>query len=223
MRNTLTQTEENYLKAIYHLSENGVDTVSTTSLSESMATKPATVTDMVRKLSDKRLIHYERYKGVNITDAGKELALNIIRKHRLWEVFLVDKLQFNWDEVHEIAEQLEHVRSPLLVDKLDAYLGHPKVDPHGDPIPDKNGKFQAGPTLMLSEVEVNYTGIFVNVTDDSSALLQHLDKVGLQLGDKIQVIEKTEFDGSIKIRKEDGKEIFFSAHISSLLALRKIA
>lgn len=222
MKLELSLTEENYLKAIYHLSAGGVQEVSTTAISEAMDTKPATVSDMMRKLSNKKVIRYEKYKGANISEIGKSSALKIIRKHRLWEVFLVEKLHFKWDEVHEIAEQLEHVKSPVLVEKLDAYLGHPTVDPHGDPIPDSDGQFKVGPTLKLSDLDLEEVGVFVHVTDDNPTLLQHLDSVGLQLGDKIKAIEKISFDGSIKIVKDNQKEIFFSEQIASLLAVRKI-
>lgn len=218
----LSLTEENYLKAIYHLSDGGQLDVSTTALSEQMKTKPATVSDMIKKLASKKVINYEKYRGVNISEAGKTLALHVIRKHRLWEVFLVDKLDFNWDEVHEIAEQMEHIKSPLLVERLDAFLGHPSVDPHGDPIPDKHGNFKVGPTIKLSEMDLNEQGYFVHVIDDSPQLLQHLDKVGIQLGDKITVLDKVGFDGSIKIQTDLQKEIYFSEQIGSLLSVRKI-
>ena len=138
----LSYTEENYIKAIYHLADGGKKTVLTNEIAEVMKTKAASVTDMIKKLSQKNFISYEKYYGVKMTKHGKNEALTIIRKHRLWETFLVQKLQFNWDEVHEIAEQLEHIQSPLLIEKLDAFLNYPKADPHGEPIPDSNGKVQ---------------------------------------------------------------------------------
>ena len=137
----LTLSEENYLKAIYHLELNSVKEISTNAIAEKMETKASSVTDMIKKLSEKKLIIYKKYQGVKITDFGKKTAANIVRNHRLWEFFLVDKLNFSWDEVHEVAEQLEHIKSPKLIDELDAFLGFPKQDPHGDPIPDKNGKY----------------------------------------------------------------------------------
>ncbi|MEP2348492.1 MAG: metal-dependent transcriptional regulator, partial [Algoriphagus sp.] len=136
---TLTTAEENYLKAIYHLSDGGTKSVSTNDVAAEMKTKPASVSDMLRKLGDKEVIEYRKYYGVNITEDGKKRALQTIRKHRLWEVFLVDKLQFSWDEVHEVAEELEHIQSPLLIQRLDEFLNYPKFDPHGDPIPDEFG------------------------------------------------------------------------------------
>ena len=146
----LSFVEENYLKAIYRLSEDGAKAVLTNALADSMNTRAASVTDMVKRLSGKNLISYEKYYGVKITRQGKLAALMIVRKHRLWECFLVEKLQFSWDEIHEVAEQLEHIQSPLLIEKLDSFLGHPKVDPHGHPIPDKNGKLQELKCLSFS-------------------------------------------------------------------------
>ena len=141
----LSLTEENYLKAIYHLSKGGKIAVSTNALAETMNNKAASVTDMIKKLSTKEVIAYEKYKGVNVSKKGKLEALTVIRKHRLWETFLVDKLGFSWDEVHDVAEQLEHIKSPLLIEKLDAFLGYPSVDPHGHPIPDSKGKIKLQP------------------------------------------------------------------------------
>ena len=223
MEKELSYTEENYLKAIYHLSEGGIHEVSTNALSDEMQTKPATVSDMIRKLAKKKVISYEKYRGVNIAEPGKKLALHIIRKHRLWEVFLVEKLMFSWDEVHEIAEQLEHIKSPTLVERLDNFLGNPTVDPHGDPIPDKEGNFKAGPTIKLSELSLNDRGVFVTVSDDDPRLLQYLDKVSFSLGDKFTVIDKVEFDGSVKLRTNQNQEVFLSGQIAGLLSIRKIA
>lgn len=222
MPKDLSFTEENYLKTIYHLSDAGQLEVSTNALAEAMNTKPATASDMIKRLSRKNIISYEKYKGVNITDSGQGLALNIIRKHRLWEVFLVEKLNFNWDEVHEIAEQLEHIKSPLLVERLDNFLGNPTVDPHGDPIPDQNGVFKVGPTVTLSAMSVGESGAMVKVGNDDSRLLQHLDKLGIRLGSKIQILEKEEFDGSMKVSVENQESIFLSSQISEFLMIRKI-
>jgi DtxR family Mn-dependent transcriptional regulator len=217
---SLSLTEENYLKAIYHLSEGGEQEVSTNALSEQMDTKPATVSDMIRKLSKKNVIVYEKYKGVNISDIGKKLALHIIRKHRLWEVFLVQKLNFNWDEVHDIAEQLEHIVSPELVKRLDDYLGNPVIDPHGDPIPDSQGQFHVSPAILLADMPINSFGIFVAVSDNDPRLLQYLDKINLKLTEKITVIDKVSFDGSMKIHSKATGEVFISEQISQLLSVR---
>ena len=218
----LSFTEENYLKAIYHLSDGGKIEVSTNALSDEMQTKPATVSDMIRKLAKKKVISYEKYRGVNISEPGKKIALYIIRKHRLWEVFLVEKLSFSWDEVHEIAEQMEHIKSPTLVERLDDFLGNPTVDPHGDPIPDKEGNFMVGPTIKLSELSQEERGVFVSVSDDDPRLLQYLDKVAFQLGDKFTVTDKVDFDGSIKLVTDQSNEVFLSGHIAGLLSIRKI-
>lgn len=222
MKIDLTYTEENYLKAIYHIGENDSDDVSTNSLSESMNTKPATVSDMIKRLSKKKVVRYEKYKGVQLTDLGRQLALQIIRKHRLWEVFLVDKLRFNWDEVHDIAEQLEHIKSPLLVRRLDDFLGNPKIDPHGDPIPDEQGQFHIGPTLEMDKLEAGDQCVFVGVSDSDPRLLQYLDKIKIHLGLKFQILEKVEFDNSMEVCSDQHESIFLSQQVTSQLSVRKI-
>jgi DtxR family Mn-dependent transcriptional regulator len=218
----LTQTEENYLKAIYHLSSDKDLAVTTNCLADNMKTKPATVSDMVKRLSKKKVIKYEKYKGVNLTETGIREALKIVRKHRLWEVFLVDKLAFRWDEVHEIAEQLEHIHSSLLVKRLDGFLGNPTIDPHGDPIPDKNGNFKVGPTLLLSELSLGEKGAIIAVKNDDPRLLQHLDKLNIRLGLKVEILEQNEFDGSIQLKLDNRKIIFMSSQISTQLMISKI-
>lgn len=223
MKIGLSLTEENYLKAIYHIGEQENGEVSTNAIAESMNTKPATVSDMIKRLSRKKVISYEKYRGVSLTSRGNEIALQIIRKHRLWEVFLVEKLQFNWDEVHEIAEQLEHIKSPLLVERLDAFLEHPKVDPHGDPIPDKHGEFQVGPTILLSELEVGDEGVLVAVSDSDPRLLQYMDKIKLELGTKISVSDRIEFDGSLEIATNENLSLFLSETIAKQLTIRKLS
>lgn len=196
-------SEENYLKAIYHLSNHGKDSVNTNAISEEMKTTPASVSDMIRKLSKKKVVDYQKYKGVNISEKGKEVALKVIRKHRLWEVFLVEKLNFHWDEVHDIAEQLEHINSPLLISKLDEFLGFPKHDPHGDPIPDSEGNFSVLKKQSLSESTIGSQGMVIAVNDSSSAFLKYLDKVGISIGTELKIIDKNEFDGSLDIEIGD--------------------
>lgn len=210
----LSFAEENYLKAIYHLSEGGKYEVSTNAIAEVLKTKAASVSDMIRKLNDKGAIHYQKYQGVNISDDGKIAALQVIRKHRLWEVFLVEKLKFNWDEVHEIAEQLEHIKSPLLIKRLDEFLGFPKLDPHGDPIPDENGEFKEKPKVALSQTSINQSGIIVAVKDTSSLFLQYIDKLGAYLGAKVKVLDKVEFDGSMELLIDGKKNIFISREVA---------
>ncbi|MFC3881259.1 metal-dependent transcriptional regulator [Algoriphagus namhaensis] len=211
---TLTNSEENYLKAIYHLSDGGKKGVSTNDLASEMKTKPASVSDMLRKLGEKKVINYRKYYGLQITDEGKKYALQTIRKHRLWEVFLVDKLRFSWDEVHEVAEQLEHVRSPLLIQRLDEFLNFPKFDPHGDPIPDEFGDVKARPRIALSEMEIGQNGQIVAVKDSSAAFLRYLDKVGAYIGARIRLLDKVEFDGSVEIAVEQ-KKLFMSKDVAS--------
>lgn len=218
---TLTTAEENYLKAIYHLSEGGTKSVSTNDVAAEMKTKPASVSDMLRKLGDKQVIEYRKYYGVNITEEGKKRALQTIRKHRLWEVFLVDKLQFAWDEVHEVAEELEHIQSPLLIQRLDAYLNYPKFDPHGDPIPDEYGGVRARPRLALNEMEVDQSGQIVAVKDSSAAFLKYLDKVGAYIGARIKILDKVEFDGSMEILVDQKKTLFMSKDVAAnILAIQ---
>lgn len=211
----LTVAEENYLKAIYHLSDGGKKSVSTNDIAAEIKTKAASVSDMLRKLGEKEVIEYRKYYGLQITETGKRLALQTIRKHRLWEVFLVEKLNFAWDEVHEVAEQLEHIQSPLLIQRLDAYLNFPKFDPHGDPIPDEFGDVRSRPRVQLNEMEVNQTGQIVAVKDSSAAFLRYLDKVGAYIGARIKVLDKVEFDGSLEILVDQKKTLFMSKDVAS--------
>lgn len=202
--NTMTLSEEDYIKAIYHLGETDSSSVSTNAIAQQMQTKPSSVTDMIKKLSDKSLINYKKYQGVSLTESGKKVALSIIRKHRLWEVFLVDKLNFSWDQVHEVAEQLEHIKSEALIDKLDAHLGYPKIDPHGDPIPTKEGEFKKSIKKLISELQVNSSGVCVGVNDSSPAFLKFLDKNKISLGDTFTIVDREEFDGSVTISTRAG-------------------
>ena len=210
----LSYTEENYLKAIYHLSEGGEKSVLTNELADAMSTKPASVTDMIKKLSAKKLIAYEKYYGVTLTKPGKADALAIIRKHRLWETFLVDKLKFNWDQVHDVAEQLEHIQSPLLIEKLDEFLGHPVADPHGHPIPDKTGKIHVAQQIPLGEIHENKTATVRAVKRGSPSFLQYLSKIGVYIGAHVAILEKTEFDGSVEILIDKKKKAFISKEAS---------
>ncbi len=209
----LSLTEENYLKAIYHLSLGGSNSVTTNDLAEEMETKAASVTDMIKKLSAKDLVNHERYYGVKITSKGKLQALQIIRKHRLWETFLVQKLDFAWDEVHEVAEQLEHIQSSHLIDKLDEYLGFPKTDPHGDPIPDQFGKLKSEPQVSLDKVKPGTKGVIISVKDSDPNLLKYLDKIGATPGKKIEVIGREDYDESLEIALEK-KKFFVSREVS---------
>jgi len=197
-------TEENYLKIIYHLSVIS-NPVQTNAIAEKIQTKAASVTDMLKKLSEKELVDYVKYQGVTLTEKGKLTAINIVRKHRLWEVFLVEKLNFKWDEVHDVAEELEHIKSTLLVERLDEFLDYPKVDPHGDPIPDQHGNFANLAFVKLSKLNVNDKGTITGVSEHSSPFLKHLEKLGLTLGKKIEISEIIDFDGSVELLIDNQK------------------
>lgn len=195
----LTYAEENYLKAIFHIQNETDGDVSTNAISEEIKTKPSSVTDMIKALAEKKLLTYVKYKGVQLTEKGRASAMKVIRKHRLWETFLVEKLQFKWDEVHDIAEQLEHIHSDVLVDKLDDFLGNPKYDPHGDPIPDAEGNLKHQNKKVLAKASVGVKLICVGVKDSEAEFLQYLSKREINIGTEIQILDK-EFDGSVEIQ-----------------------
>lgn len=211
-----SHTEENYLKAVYKLAEAEPATagVSTNRIAAALATRAASVTDMLRRLAEKGLLNYEKYRGVQLTAEGQRLALATIRKHRLWEVFLVQQLGFNWDEVHEVAEELEHVQSPLLMRRLDAFLGHPVLDPHGDPIPAEDGAMRRPTHRLLADLDAGERGTLAAVKNTSAPFLQHLDKVGLQLGALIEVLDKVVFDNSLELNINRERTVLISAEVS---------
>ncbi|RCW93455.1 DtxR family iron (metal) dependent repressor [Winogradskyella arenosi] len=217
----ITLTEENYIKTIYHLSTNGEKTVNTNAIAEVMQTKASSVTDMIKKLSEKNYADYKKYQGVTLTEDGRRVAVNIIRKHRLWEVFLVEKLNFSWDEVHEVAEHLEHIKSDKLVDELDAFLEFPTYDPHGDPIPDKEGNFKPLEKIVLAKAEVGATYKCIGVDDTSSNFLKYLDSNKIALGTIMKVLHKEPFDHSVKLALEHA-EIVVSYSVAKNLYLKKI-
>lgn len=207
-------TEENYLKAIYKLSEAAPGTdVSTNGIAEVLQTRPASVTDMLRRLGEKGLLHYQRYRGVSLTPEGRQLALLTIRKHRLWEVFLVQKLGFNWDEVHDVAEQMEHIDSLLLVRRLDEFLGFPRLDPHGDPIPTEDGAMPRPQNRLVADLLPGEQGQLMAVKNTSPSFLQYLDKVGLKLGSGIEVLDKITFDNSLEVRINQDKVVMLSPEV----------
>lgn len=209
-----SHTEENYLKAIYKLAEAepGQD-VSTNRIAAALTTRAASVTDMLRRLADKELLRYEKYRGVQLTAEGRRLALLTVRKHRLWEVFLVQQLGFNWDEVHEVAEELEHVQSPLLMQRLDEFLDYPTFDPHGDPIPAADGAVRRPTHRLLADLEVGDRGTLAAVKDTSAPFLQYLDKVGLALGVQLKVLDKVSFDNSLELRVNRERTVLISAEV----------
>ena len=213
-------SEENYLKSIYHLETISGKGISTNSIAKKLDTKASSVTDMIKKLAEKEVVIYKKYQGVTLTELGKKTAANIVRKHRLWEVFLVERLNFSWDEVHEVAEQLEHIKSPKLINQLDSLLGFPTHDPHGDPIPDKDGNVNTVDKILLSTLSKNESGICVGVNDSSSEFLRFLDKKKITLGKKITVIEKEDFDDSLFI-EIDGEKLSISKKIANNLYIKK--
>jgi len=194
-----TLSEENYLKAIYNLDKQGLTKITPTAISESLGNNPASVVDMLKKLVEKKLLQYEKSKGVKLTHTGQNVAISIVRKHRLWEAFLLERLGYGWDEVHDIAEQLEHVYHPELADRLDKYLGFPQYDPHGDPIPKANGESAVSYKTLLAEIDENKKCRVVAVKDTSTPFLQYLRKLNIGIGTSISVIEKIPFDGSLTI------------------------
>ena len=199
----LSFTEENHLKAIFHLSIDEIIGVSTNAIAQNLNTKAPSVTDMLKKLCDKELVTYKKYQGATLTELGRKTALNIIRKHRLWEVFLVEKLNFNWSEVHEVAEQLEHIKSKKLTNELDKFLGYPTKDPHGDPIPNTAGFIKYTTKLLLSDLKIGDKGTFVGVKDSSSAFLKFLDKRKIALGSNIKILHIEDFDDSLHIGMDE--------------------
>ncbi|MEZ4900911.1 MAG: metal-dependent transcriptional regulator [Spirosomataceae bacterium] len=215
-----TFTEENYLKTIFFLSIGTDQWVSTNALAESTNTRAASVSDMLKRLAEKELINYQKYRGVRLTDEGERLALLVIRKHRLWEVFLAEKLQFGWDEVHVIAEELEHIRSERLIEKLDAFLGYPQFDPHGDPIPNAKGQMPELSYRKLSEVMTGKTVLMMGVCEHSPAFLQHLDKSGLTLGCSLKVEEINTFDQSICVLIDNQHPLFVSHEVAKNLLVK---
>ena len=207
----MTLSEENYLKTIFHLYDESKTEVSTNAIAEAMCTKASSVTDMLKKLADKHLINYKKYQGVTLTQNGTKKAIAIIRKHRLWEVFLVEKLNFSWHEVHEIAEELEHIQSDKLIERLDALLGFPDKDPHGDPIPNKQGVFSNTIKTLLSELKQGDKGVCIAVKNTSKEFLLYLSKVGIALGNEIEVISREPFDDSMLIKVNNEQNISLSA------------
>lgn len=215
-----TLAEEDYLKAIYKISERQGVPVSTNAIAEQIQTKPASVTDMLKKLAEKDLLDYTPYHGVSLTRSGARTATMLIRKHRLWESFLVDKLGYSWDAVHEIAEQLEHIQSDTLIDRLDEFLGHPKFDPHGDPIPDASGAYRMRSQILLSELAIHQPAILVGVREHTTDFLQYLDQHGLVLGTSLQIHEILPYDGSLRLSIDQQDPILISGQVARQLYVK---
>jgi len=207
----ISVTEENYLKAIYSATYAAEGRAGNQLIAEKLAINPASVTEMLRKLDEKKLIEYNRTNGAKLTKEGLKAAVKVIRKHRLWETFLVEHLNFTWAEVHEVAEQLEHVQSDKLLDELDNFLGNPSLDPHGDPIPDKNGKLLIIKSKVLAEAETGKKMRVVKVADNTASFLKYLDKQGIALADTIVVKEVQDFDKSLLVEVKGKREVYLSA------------
>jgi len=218
----LSTAEENYLKAIFKISERAQKSASTNAIAKHLQTSASSVTDMLKRLAEKKFINYEKYKGVTLTSEGSKLATQLIRKHRLWEVFLVKKLRFTWDQVHDIAEQLEHIQSTELIMRLDAYLDYPKFDPHGDPIPNADGKFTIRSQTPLSEMHKGQKGSLVGVKEHNSDFLQYLNSQNIKLGTIISVLDTVPFDKSMQVELDSKRNILITALVAQNLLIKKI-
>jgi DtxR family transcriptional regulator, Mn-dependent transcriptional regulator len=206
-------SEENYIKAIFHLQEMD-GTVTTNELAAELKAKPASITDMMKKLKTKKLVHYQAYHGFRLSTEGKKVALLIIRRHRLWEFFLAEKLKFSWEEVHAVAEDLEHVSSKKLIDKLDEFLGFPRFDPHGDPIPDSNGRIETSKQVSLQELPFNKAAVVCHVSDQSNEMLELLGHKKIGIGTKLEVKRKFSFDNSLEVKVRQQPPINISEQLS---------
>ena len=215
----LSQAEENYLKEIYALGEETHELLSTNSIAKKMKTKASSATDMLQKLSNKGLVNYTKYKGARLSRKGETIAMTIVRKHRLWETFLVEKLGYNWDEVHDIAEQLEHIQSKTLTNRLDAFLEYPTRDPHGHPIPNINGKIVTSESIILADLNINEEGILIGVKDASDNFLKYLNKINITIGDNIKILDIEPFDNSVTI-SSDTKQITISGNVAKNLYIK---
>ncbi len=221
MQSNFSITEQNYIKAIFHLQQaNG--SVTTNELSARLITTPASVTDMLKKLKAKELLNYEPYKVFYLNGEGNKIALDIIRRHRLWEYFLVEKLAFGWDEVHEVAEELEHVGSKKLIDKLDAFLEHPKFDPHGDPIPDINGKMSIVQQVSLMDLPPGKQAQVTSVGSQSTELLELLSHKNITLGTKLEVQARFGFDNSMEVKIKDLPPVNISEQLAKVLFVKML-
>lgn len=219
---TLSSTEENYLKAIFKIAEREQRSVSTTAVANRLDTTPASVTDMMKRLSDKGLVNYVPYKGVTLSPQGNKTATTLIRKHRLWEVFLVKKLKFNWDEVHEIAEQLEHINSEELIARLDNFLDYPKFDPHGDPIPNAQGKFTIRTQIPLSDLGIGQSGVLIGVKDNSDDFLQYLNSLSIGLSSRFEVQERIAYDQSLRVMLDNGNSHILGSTVCQNLLIKRV-
>lgn len=224
MKPEFSITEENYIKAIYILSYEikPNNKLGTKDIATILKVQPATVTNMLKKLKKKKLIHYKKYGDIQLSNAGILYAKQLLRKHRLWETFLYEKLHFNWDEIHEIAEQLEHIQSDTLIDRLEKFLQYPQYDPHGEPIPDATGKIPSLPDTVLSDIKAKKWYTVIAVKETSAEFLQYLQQISIQIGTKIKLIERIEFDNSIKIAFSTNKQLILSGKIADNILVTEI-
>ncbi len=219
----LSLTEEDYLKVIYYLSDPNLDKgISTSEIAKKIDLSAASVSDMIKKLSLKGMINYVKYQGVTLTEAGREQAIHLIRKHRLWETFLVEKLKFSWDEVHDIAEQLEHIHSHKLTQRLDEFLDYPEYDPHGDPIPNEKGEIVKRKRVSLKNSPLNQSLKVIAVEENSPLFLKHLSKLRVNIGTQIQVLEKIEYDESLEIQIDQERVLMVSKDVAENIYVSKI-
>ncbi|HVE60198.1 MAG TPA: metal-dependent transcriptional regulator [Chitinophagaceae bacterium] len=214
-------SEENYLKTIFTL-QLDQGKVTTNMLAEKLKARPASITDMMKKLSAKNMVVYKPYYGFHLSTEGKKVAISVIRRHRLWEFFLSQKLNFGWDEVHLIAEELEHVSSKKLIDKLDDFLDFPEFDPHGDPIPDSKGKIKLADTLTLYQLPVNQPARVTRVINQSVEMLDLLQNKNISIGSKIEVKKHFAFDGSLTVKIQPNKTETLSEQLAKNLLVKKI-
>ncbi|HNR47637.1 MAG TPA: metal-dependent transcriptional regulator [Bacteroidia bacterium] len=218
----LSLTEQNYIKVIYELSVNNNSNILTSDIANAVNIRSASATDMLGKLADKKLVEYEKYYGARLTEKGKSAALNIVRKHRLWEVFLTEKLGFGWDEVHEMAEELEHATSDELSDRLENFLGHPKTDPHGEPIPNKKGELDKLKLFSLSTIRPNMEVELKRISDETPSFLQYLQKNNLVPGVNLIIHNLNDFDESMDIVINGKNSLHISNQAASHLWVAKI-
>jgi DtxR family Mn-dependent transcriptional regulator len=209
----VSASKENYLKAIFHLQQEQA-LVTTNALAAALQTRPASVTDMLKKLKEQKLLIYERYKGFKLTSEGRKAAVLVIRKHRLWEYFLVKKLQFGWEEVHEIAEELEHISSRKLIDRLEAFLGYPETDPHGDPIPDSQGRWQTRRQIALAHLPLNKVAQVSGIASQTTEMLEVLQHNHIRLGTKLEIRKRFPFDDSLEVKVSNRAPVTLSARVA---------
>lgn len=217
-----TLAEENYLKAIFKLGGRHQTAVSTNAIAEELQTKASSVTDMMKKLADKKLIRYKKYQGATLTRQGRSIAVSVVRKHRLWEVFLVEKLQFTWDEIHDIAEQLEHIQSETLIQRLDQFLAYPAFDPHGDPIPDKEGNIALQTGAMLNDLVKGDYAVISGISNHTPDFLKYIDSVKLTPGTTFRVVKQFDYDYSYVLDMQ-GKELLISEQVASQIIVKKLS